>query len=164
MITEQTQTHQAVTETQTAVTASKDALAKAQAKRQEAELALRAAYQARDKAKAEIEGLKAIVRHRKKEVSEPTLGQVLDVKPGLSAPVAAALADGIKAVLTPSDGLAYWNAETPAPAPRFPQGVQNLTDTVVAPEWLKPLMGYFGLASDANQARALQKDLLLGSR
>ncbi len=134
-------------------------------KREAAQSVLTGAKEAQTRTQAEIEGLRALL---KGAVSSPEdglrLGQVLQVVEGFAIPVAAALADGIDAALEGFDAAKgdYWTALEMQVAPALPGGLSSLEAAVQEPAWLSGPLAYVGLAQDAAQAAALQKQLKPG--
>jgi len=94
--------------------------------------------------------------------------QLLDlvkVEKGYEKALGAALADDLRAPQLGGDIRSGWGALAPYAAPQpLPAGLVALTAYVTAPDVLARRMDQIGLAESAEQAEALQPDLLPGQR
>ena len=157
---------QALETAQAELTAAREAVEAAEAKRgdlarteQEARTAARAAEDRLGRLQTEARGLAQLLVTGKRD-HPPALDKVRADK-GYEAALAAALGDDLDAALD-AKAAAYWGGAD-APSPTWPAGVTPLSDHVQAPEQLTARLALCGVAAHA-QAVDLAQALPPGAR
>ena len=133
--------------------------------RDAAQTVLSQAQERQTRAQVEIDGLRALIAGaRPPSGAGRRLSQALKVAEGFTIPVAAALMDGLDAmldVLAPNESD-HWKTLERNDAPVLPDQISSLEGAVLQPVWLAGILAYVGLARDPEQASQLQSQLQPG--